>query len=211
MSDQLPEECERLLTDGLKQLQINTTEEQFQTLLDFISLMVKWNSAYNLTAIRDPKEMVIRHLLDSISIKSHTVGKRLLDVGTGPGLPGIPLAILSPSQHFTLLDSNGKKVRFVRQVTLELGLKNVEAVQARVEQFKSEQLFDVITSRAFTELAGMYVKSKHLLTNGGRIVAMKGSINTIVMEKRELTDMKSEIIEIDVPFLKEERHLVILK
>lgn len=211
MSDELPEECERLLTQGLKQLEIEPTAAQFQALLDFISLMVKWNSAYNLTAVRDPKEMVIRHLLDSLSIKQYTVGKRLLDVGTGPGLPGIPLAILSPDQQFTLLDSNGKKVRFIRQAILELRLKNVEAVQSRVEQFKSEQLFDVITSRAFTELAAMYEKSKHLLSANGNIIAMKGAINTIESEKKELTDIKSEIIDIKVPFLREQRHLVILR
>lgn len=143
-------------------------------LLRYLGLLVKWNRAYNLTAVRDPAEMVSRQLLDSLSILPLVAGPRVLDVGTGAGLPGIPLAIARPDWSLTLLDSNGKKTRFVNQVRLELRLANVAVQQARVEDYRPALGFDTITSRAFAALDQLLVRTGHLLAPGGCWVAMKG-------------------------------------
>lgn len=152
--------------------------QQQQALLDYLALLLKWNKAFNLTAVRDPSIMVSRHLLDSLSILPFVAGPRVLDVGTGAGLPGIPLAIALPSLDFTLLDTNSKKTRFVKQVKLELALDNVAVVQQRVEQYQVGVGFNTITSRAFASLPDMLAGSRHLLAHGGRWLAMKAELPT---------------------------------
>jgi 16S rRNA (guanine527-N7)-methyltransferase len=163
------------LRSGLEQLDLAVSQQQQQKLLDYLALLMKWNQTYNLTAIRDPDEMVVRQLLDSLSILPLVQGKRILDVGTGAGLPGIPLAICMPQAEFTLIDSNGKKTRFVQQAKLELGLDNLEVHQSRIERFEAAEGFTTITTRAFAALPKIVELTARLLADKGIILAMKGS------------------------------------
>ena len=167
--------CEQLV-QGIRVMGIAATGLQREQLLDYLELLLKWNTAYNLTAIREPAQMVSRQLLDSLSILPLVRGPRVLDVGTGAGLPGVPLAIMLPDLEFTLLDTNSKKTRFVNQVKLELGLDNLTVVQQRVEKFQSAGGFDTITSRAFASLGDMLSGSRHLLAGDGQWLAMKGQL-----------------------------------
>ncbi len=161
---------------GLRAMGLASTSFQQNQLLAYLGLLLKWNRTYNLTAIREPADMVSRQLLDSLSILPLIRGPRVLDVGTGAGLPGVPLAIMLPDLEFTLLDTNSKKTRFVSQVKLDLGLDNLTVVQRRVEQFQPETGFDTITSRAFASLEDMLQGSRHLLAEHGQWVAMKGQL-----------------------------------
>ncbi|MCK0744762.1 16S rRNA (guanine(527)-N(7))-methyltransferase RsmG [Chromohalobacter nigrandesensis] len=165
--------CETRLDSGLVALGIEVDATARERLLALLALLHKWNRAYNLTAVRDPEQMVIRHLLDSASVAAAVRGPTLLDVGAGAGLPGLVLAILDPRLAVTLLDGNGKKVRFQRQAVLELGLDNVTPVQARVETFEHRG-FDQIVSRAFADLATFLTLTGPLLTEDGEWLAMKG-------------------------------------
>ncbi|PWW37032.1 16S rRNA (guanine(527)-N(7))-methyltransferase RsmG [Chromohalobacter israelensis] len=165
--------CEARLDAGLAELGLEVDATARERLLALLALLHKWNRAYNLTAVRDPEQMVTRHLLDSASVATAVRGPRLLDVGAGAGLPGLVLAILDPSLEVTMLDGNGKKVRFQRQAVLELGLENVTPVQARVEHFATRD-FDQIVSRAFAQLATFVELTRPLLAEGGEWLAMKG-------------------------------------
>lgn len=160
-----------ILNQGLKQLGITTTTEP---LLHYLSLLHKWNRSYNLTAIRDMDVMVTRHLLDSLAIAPWIRGKRLLDVGTGAGFPGIPLALIHPRIQVVLLDSNGKKIRFLQEVKRALAIDNIEIVQTRVENYHPPRGFDTVTSRAFSDLAQMLKWTNHLVDTNGIWLAMKG-------------------------------------
>lgn len=184
------------------------SEDQQKKLISFIALLSKWNRAYNLTAIRDPKEMLIRHVFDSLTTIAHLHGSKIIDVGTGPGIPGIPLAIACPALDFVLLDSNGKKIRFVRQAIAELGLDNVTAFQHRVETFTEVGDFDSVLTRAFSDLPDIYAKTKHLLSDNGMILAMKGKI-----PNEELKNFSSHVtvLTLKVPYLDEQRHLLCIK
>ncbi|MBU2674887.1 MULTISPECIES: 16S rRNA (guanine(527)-N(7))-methyltransferase RsmG [Hafnia] len=196
----------------LAQAGISLTDQQKQQLLGYVGLLDKWNKAYNLTSVRDPKEMLVRHILDSIVVNPFLQGNRFIDVGTGPGLPGIPLAIVRPESHFTLLDSLGKRVRFLRQVQHELKLTNIEPVQSRVEEFLPEPPFDGVISRAFASLQDMLSWCHHLpKPESGRFYALKG-----VRPDDELSQLPNgvELVSVErlhVPTLDGERHLVILK
>jgi len=152
---------EDLLRSGVEAQSIILSDDQITLLLHYLKLLHKWNKAYNLTAIRDPEQMLSLHLLDSLSIIPFVSGENIIDVGTGPGFPGIPLAIFYPERKFTLMDSNGKKTRFLFQVKNELGLENVTEIQSRVEAYQPTQQFDAITSRAFTSLSDMVDKTSH--------------------------------------------------
>ena len=165
--------CEARLDAGLAELGLEVDATARERLLALLALLHKWNRAYNLTAVRDPEQMVMRHLLDSASVATAVRGPRLLDVGAGAGLPGLVLAILDPWLEVTMLDGNGKKVRFQRQAVLELGLENVTPVQARVEHFTTRD-FDQIVSRAFAQLATFVELTRPLLAEGGEWLAMKG-------------------------------------
>jgi 16S rRNA (guanine527-N7)-methyltransferase len=187
-------------------------DQQKQQLLAYVGMLDKWNQAYNLTSVRDPQQMLVRHILDSIVVNPHLQGSRFIDVGTGPGLPGIPLAIVRPDSHFTLLDSLGKRVRFLRQVQHELGLKNIEPVQSRVEVFPAEPPFDGVISRAFASLQDMLSWCNHLPAKAhGRFYALKG-----VRPEYELAQLPEgvtleSVICLQVPELEGKRHLVVLK
>lgn len=182
-----------------------------ESLYNYIKLLEKWNKAYNLTAVRELKAMVIHHLLDSLVVLPWLRGLRFLDVGTGAGLPGIPLAIAAPQREFTLLDSNGKKVRFLRQAVEELGLSNVRPIQKRAQHLVDKPGFDMVLSRAFASLVDMVAGTGHLLAEDGRWLAMKG-----VYPHEEIAALPAEIeletvAPVQVPGLEAQRHLVILQ
>ena len=198
------------LASGVADLNLQISEEKQGTLLAYITLLNRWNKAYNLTAVRDQAEMIPRHLLDSLSVSAYLQGEHVLDVGTGPGLPGIPLAIIYPDTQFTLLDSNGKKIRFVRQAVLELGLKNVQAVQARVEAYGPPQLFDTIVTRAFASLAEILDLTAHLLSPAGRLLAMKSRQTQDELVASDLHGRSVEVIPLQVPQLEGERYAVLI-
>jgi 16S rRNA (guanine527-N7)-methyltransferase len=175
--------CRTRLRLGVGQLGLAMEEAQATRLLQFLHLLVKWNKAFNLTAVRDPLEMVERHLLDSLAVLPHLCGHRCLDMGTGPGLPGIPLAVMRPDMDFVLLDSNGKKIRFVRQSVLELGLTNVEPLHARLETYRPQQGFDLLIARAFTALPGMLALTEGLRGENTVLLAMKGKLPVDELER----------------------------
>ena len=162
------------LAGQLPQTDIALASAQIDLLVRYLALLDKWNRTFNLTAVRDPREMVGRHLVDSLSVLPCLAGRRLLDVGSGAGLPGIPIAIARPDLEVTLLDSNSKKTRFLAQVSLELNLANVSVVHSRVERYRASQPFDTAVSRAFASLRDFWRKTQHLVGADGRLVAMKG-------------------------------------
>lgn len=195
----------------LEQTDLKITSEQTYKLIQLVELLVKWNKAYNLTSVRDPSQMLIKHIMDSIVVSPHLQGNTFIDVGTGPGLPGLPLAILNPDKHFVLLDSLGKRLRFIRQAILSLGLKNVEIVQSRVEEYQPENGCDCVLSRAFASLEDMLSWCHHLPNKNGYFLALKGQY-----PESEITnlDAKFEFIEsvtLQVPQLNAERCLVKVK
>ena len=196
------------LAGGLRELDLSLPEEQVSALLAYRDLLVKWNRAFNLTAVRDPGEMIARHLLDSLAVLPHLEQGHTLDVGTGAGLPGIPLAIARPDQTFTLLDGNGKKARFVRQARRELGLENVEVVHARVEQYRKAP--SQIISRAFAALPDMLAVTGSLIAPETRVLAMKATA-----VERELAELPAgwtaRVEPLVVPGLAETRVLVIIR
>ena len=162
------------LARGCARLDVNLPAAAENALLDFVTLLVKWNAAYNLTAIRVPTDMVSKHLLDSLSVLPFLRGKRIVDVASGAGLPGIPLALSCPERHFVLLDSNGKKTRFVTHTVTTLGLRNVEVVQARAEDYRHAELFATVISRAFASLFDFMRLAGHLGAPDASFLAMKG-------------------------------------
>jgi 16S rRNA (guanine527-N7)-methyltransferase len=199
------EDCRKILVSGIATLNLKVTDQQVDQLLNFIKLIEKWNKAYNLTAIRDRDEMARLHILDSLAIVPHIEGQRIIDIGTGAGLPGIPLAICLPEVGFTLLDSNAKKTRFVQQVVLELKLKNVEVLHSRVENYHPEQTYDAVLTRAFASLPDIVKLTAHLLSKEGVLLAMKGQ--SLDAELAEITAKKS-VISVSVPGTDVERCLV---
>lgn len=160
------------LEQGLREMKIDYSSTQLGQWLQFLALLSKWNRVYNLSAVRDSREMVSRHLLDSLSVLSHLKPGRCIDVGAGAGLPGIPLAIARADVHFCLLDSNSKKTRFMQQAILELGLSHVEVVHDRVETYRPAQKFDNVIARAFAALPDLQSLTRHLLVDGGQLMAM---------------------------------------
>jgi len=161
----------------IAQTELQVTELQVQQLVGYVELLHKWNKAYNLTSVRDPNEMLVKHIMDSIVVSAHLQGEHFIDVGTGPGLPGIPLAIMCPEKNFTLLDSLGKRIRFIKQVVHELKIVNVTPVQSRVEEFQPEQGFDGVISRAFASMNDMVSWFHHLPTQNGHFLALKGQFS----------------------------------
>ena len=199
------------LNKGASALGVTLSEPQQQSLMAYLELLIKWNKAYNLTAIRDPKQMVALHLLDSLAVhKAIQQAEHIIDVGTGPGLPGMVLAIMNPQKHFTLLDSNGKKTRFLFQARATLALDNVEIVNERCEAYHPPRPFDMIVSRAFASLADMVHWTQHMRADDGCFLAMKGQF-----PEQELADLgagyrlvSSQVLE--VPGVEGQRHLLTL-
>lgn len=199
------------LDNLLVQADIQLSEQQKQQLLDLVNLLTKWNKAYNLTSVRDPKEMLVKHILDSLVVSPYLQGERFIDVGTGPGLPGLPLAIANPDKHFVLLDSLGKRISFIRNTVRELGLKNVEPVLSRVEDFIPDQQFDGVLSRAFASLKDMTDWCSHLPKESGAFYALKGIYQKEEVEALDKKYQIQQVIELQVPELIGERHLIILR
>lgn len=194
---------------GVKQLGVDVSAETQQKLLDYLALLEKWNKVHNLTAVRDPEEMVTLHLLDSLSVLPHVKSGRLLDVGSGAGLPGIVLALTRPELIVTTMDSSHKKASFMRQAKAVLGLVNLEVICGRVEEYRPDFKFDIIISRAFSEIAEFLRLTRHLLAENGEWLAMKGVYP--YDELAQIKDATSEVVELHVPGLDARRHLVFLK
>ena len=197
------------LQAGLQQLKLDCSSQQLEKLLQYLELLQRWNKAFNLTAIRDPLQMVRLHLLDSLAIHPYIHGvKSIIDVGTGPGLPGIPLAILNPQVNFTLLDSNGKKTRFLFQAINELKLPNASEINHRVEAYKPNQLFDAVISRAFSSISDMLNQCDHLISDQGCFLAMKGKKPDSELSQMTKAYKVVEVNEVNVPLIDSERHLI---
>ncbi|CAH1076284.1 16S rRNA (guanine(527)-N(7))-methyltransferase RsmG [Candidatus Nitrotoga sp. 1052] len=195
---------------GITQLGLDVVPEVQCKLLSYLELLQKWNRVYNLTAIRQPEQMVRSHLLDSLAVLPHLWPGRWLDVGCGAGLPGLILALMRPEWTFVLLDSNSKKTSFVRQVKVELGLRNVSICCARVETWQAEEKFDGIISRAFAETAKFVTLTRHLLDKEGRWVAMKG-VSQQELERLPNDVRVERVIPLQVPGLAAARCLIMLK
>lgn len=193
------------LIDGTRQMEISLSNHQALLMVRFLRLIQKWNRVYNLTAIKALDAMVDLHLLDSLTLLAHLKGASLLDVGTGAGLPGIPLAIARPDLKVTLLDSTGKKVRFVTQAVIDLGLDNVKVVQSRIESFE-EGNFDNVVCRAFTRLDDFQALTQRLVAAGGQWLAMKGRKDSL-----EDSCLDWHLERVQLPFNLDERHLLILE
>ncbi|PID34111.1 MAG: 16S rRNA (guanine(527)-N(7))-methyltransferase RsmG [Thiotrichales bacterium] len=189
-------------------LGVDLTRHQQEQLQQYLQLLQRWNKVYNLTAVRDPKQMLPLHLWDSLSVARLVQGDSCLDVGSGAGLPGIPLAVLYPERQFTLLDTNGKKTRFIQQAVLELGLKNVQVVQQRVEQWRSDSKFAAIISRAFASLADFVTVSAAHLQDNGVLYAMKGRYPDSEIAELPKGWVLARSHVLDVPGLDAERHLL---
>lgn len=200
-----------LLAEGLKTAVVPMSASQQEKLLRYVALLNKWNKTYNLTAVREPERMIGRHILDSLAVLPFINATNVLDVGTGGGLPGIPLAIARPDLCITMLDSLQKKTTFVRQAIGELELKNAWVVCERVEQFQSPEKFTIVISRAFAELGDFVRGAAHLVTEGGRMFAMKGVYPHDEITRLPKTYQIERVIELSVPQVEGERHLVVLK
>jgi len=196
------------LSSLIKQSDVKVNEKQISQLIQYVELLIKWNKAYNLTSVRDPSEMLIKHIMDSLMVGKVLNGESFIDVGTGPGLPGIPLAILFPERQFVLLDSLGKRITFLRQVVFQLKLANVTPLLSRVEKYQPDKLFDAVLSRAFASLEDMVTWCKHLIDIDGRFYALKGQY-----PKDELNQLPNDVSlvkshQIIVPKLVGERHVL---
>jgi len=199
------------LAAGIAALKLEIAPDAQQRMLDYLVLVEKWNKAYNLTAVREPAKMLTYHLLDSLSVLPHVRGPRVLDVGSGAGLPGIPLAVAQPQWQFTLLDSSHKKTTFLRQAVIELKLANVEVVCDRVEAWSPPQPFDTVVSRAFSDLPEFLQLAGRLCAKTGVVVAMKG-----VYPHEELAHVPGDfhlrnVVALNVPGLGAERHAAVLE
>ena len=204
-----------LLASGIAEMHLEVSIEAQQKLLAYLSLLQKWNKVYNLTAVRDPLEMVTLHLLDSLSVLPYIKANNLLDVGSGGGLPGIVLAICKPTLQVTTIDTVQKKAIFMRQVKGELGLSNLTVVHARVESYKPTEKFDAIISRAFSELALFIKLTQHLLAENGKWLAMKGVAPLQELEGLKIKMSKpiklNKVVPLKVAGLDAERHLLVLE
>jgi 16S rRNA (guanine527-N7)-methyltransferase len=198
------------LAIGLARLQLVLPNEDFAQLIAFVALLGKWNRTYNLTAIREPSKVVSHHILDSLAVLPYVRGDRIADVGSGPGFPGIPIAVARPRMSCSLIESNHKKSAFLRQCVTELGLRNVEVVTERVENWMPSTRFDSVISRAFADLNGFIDVSRHLCAENGVMLAMKGLYPDEELAQLQETVTLQSIEKIEVPGISAARHLVIL-
>ena len=209
----MKEPLRQQLEFGLKQMGLHFSVPTQQKLVHYIQLIARWNKTFNLTAIRDVEEMVSKHLLDSLAVQPYLEGKKILDVGSGAGLPGIPFAITSPDKQFVLIDSNGKKTRFLTQAKIDLKLDNVEVIHQRVEDYQPVSdghriYFDVITARAYASTDDILSSTAHLQSETSRILIMQGKLD------RKISSSQYELIEshtLDVYGLDAQRHLLEIK
>lgn len=197
-----------ILMQGSESLSLTLSEQQAEKLVGYVERIDKWNKAYNLTSVREPEQMMVKHILDSIAVAPFIDGKTIIDVGTGPGLPGIPLSVMLPDSSFTLLDSLGKRVRFMKQCAFELGLNNVTPVHSRVEDHKPDQPYDIVLSRAFASLKDMLHWCEHLVDSSGVFVALKGQFPQSEIDEVSDHFRIESVKALSVPDLEGERHLV---
>lgn len=203
-----PEGLSERLRRGAEGLGMALTDSQVQSLIAFLGLLAQWSRAYSLTAVRDPDEMLTRHLLDSLSVRPYLYGERVLDLGTGAGFPGLPLAVCEPDRHFALLDANGKKVRFVRQAAMDLGLRNLDAVHCRIESYRPGHKFSTIACRAVAAIHEIHAQAEPLLGAPGRLLIMKGRYPAEELQNPALANLDLVVYPLRVPFLEGERHLI---
>jgi 16S rRNA (guanine527-N7)-methyltransferase len=201
---------ETYINSYLAKLPFDLPQDMANKIQVYLELLAKWNKAYNLTAIRTQEQMLTHHILDSLIIATYIEGPRILDVGTGPGFPGLPLAMMMSDQHFILLDSNSKKTRFVNQVVMELGLENIEVVTSRVENYTPDQGMNTVVSRAFTSLDEFVQKTSRFCVKKGLLIAMKGRYPTEEISSLP-PDTDPEVIKLEVPDLDAERHLLLVR
>lgn len=206
MTDRAP--LRQRLVAGLAELHCELAAATIERLLDYVELLARWNATYNLSAVRDPLEMVTRHLLDSLAVAPWVRGHSLVDLGTGPGLPGIPLAVIAPERAVTLVDSNGKKTRFLRAAVRELGLANVQVLESRVEALRGQ--YDCVTARAFASLADMLAWGGHLLAPDGLWLALKGRVAPEELAAVPAPFVVQAVQALQVPGLDAERCVVII-
>ena len=199
------QQLETTLQNGLTKLKLILPDRSKHALIDFLLLLQKWNKTYNLTAINDLSDMLVLHIFDSLAVTPYITGPNILDIGTGAGLPGIPLALVFPDYNFVLLDSNHKKITFINHVILSLGIKNVTAICERIEKFHWQTQFNTIMSRATTSVSFIVANAKQLCCNKGQILMMKGKYP---QSELEALDTKALTHKIDVPNLNADRHLI---
>ncbi|KAA3633497.1 MAG: 16S rRNA (guanine(527)-N(7))-methyltransferase RsmG [Proteobacteria bacterium] len=208
----LLDEAVQRLEHGVSRLGLDIGEAAMDSIRVHLDLLTKWNRAYNLTAIDDPSRAVAAHVLDSLAVCAHLEGQRVIDVGTGAGFPGLPLAFARSELDFVLLDSRGKKIRFVEAVIRATGAANVETVQERVERYPGNDKFDTLVARAFSSLVQLYQGSRHLLGPRARILAMKGEYpDDELRALGAVATLRCEVVPLDVPYLDAARHLVIIE
>jgi 16S rRNA (guanine527-N7)-methyltransferase len=202
----------QVLTNGLNELKLGVSEKQHEQLLDYLALLNKWNKVYNLTSVRDPMQMMTLHLLDSLAaVPAFAGAQNVLDVGAGGGLPGIVLAIARPDMQVSMIDTVHKKTAFLTQVKAELGLGNATIYTKKVQELEAKQPYDVITSRAFADLSDFVSWSGHLLAEGGRFIALKGTAPAEERERLPEPWKVSDLQPLQVPGLDAERHLVYIQ
>ncbi|OCG71076.1 16S rRNA (guanine(527)-N(7))-methyltransferase [Gilliamella sp. Occ3-1] len=194
------------LINLIDQTDLLISESQIDQLIHYVEILNKWNKTYNLTAVRDPNEMLIKHIMDSLVVSPYLTGKTFIDVGTGPGLPGVPLAIINPDKQFDLVDSLGKRIRFLKQVQFELKLTNINPIQSRIEEYNDKK-FDGVISRAFASLQDMLSWCKHLPNEQGAFYALKGSDIDPITDGFTL----KQNIKLIIPGLDAERCLIIIQ
>lgn len=212
VGDHAEQEAEwpRSLVDGLRTLGLEASANRVERHQAYLGLLAKWNRVYNLTAVRDPGDMVVRHILDSLTVAPFVRGAALADVGSGAGLPGIPLAIQSPERSVTLLEASGKKARFLRQVVIELGLGNVRVVEGRVEEYPGNREFDTVVSRAFAATPAFVRLAGRMCAEGGRILAMQGGAGEMRLGAPVGSFVVTACDAVSVPGLSAQRHIVSL-
>ena len=204
MTDLIREELQR----GISSLSLNCNEEMLSSLLAYIDLLKKWNSAYNLLGGNESDSLVSRHILDSLSVDPYLEGNLIADIGAGAGLPGIPLAILNPRKNFVLIDSNGKKTRFMFQAKIQLGLDNISIENSRIEHYQSIQQIDMVTSRAFSTLADSLTMLQPIFSDQCKLLAMKGHYPEEEIARLPDGFELSKTIKLNVPGSKSQRHLI---
>jgi 16S rRNA (guanine527-N7)-methyltransferase len=199
------------LAQGVAQSGLTLPSATRARLLDYLALLQKWNKVYNLTGVRDAPRMVTHHLLDALALAPHVSAATILDVGSGAGLPGIPLALALPGAQVTLLDSSEKKAAFLRQATIELGIANAEVVCERAERWRPARRFELVISRAFSEIPQYVASAGHLVAAGGELAAMKGRFPEAELNQIPRTFRVRRVVALAVPRLRAERHLVVLE
>ncbi len=199
-----------MLSRGIEALGLGVSAKAQESMMRHLELLARWNRRINLTAIRDPAAMVIQHVLDSLAVAPHVHGERVIDIGSGGGFPGLPLALAQPERHFTLLDSRGKRVEFLRHVIATLRLDNARAEHGRVEDYRPAEKFDTLICRAFASLGDILALTESLQLPGSRLLAMKGRAVAEIDALPEALRSRVSVVDLQVPFLDAARQVVIV-